>query len=392
MSSARETLYQARTYLRLDLDEVERQLGLAAASLASIEEGRAPLETATLDGLATFYGLLPADVAQGRPVAGLLGPLQSLLEAGDLSPPVRSQLARVAAGRRQVKRLEHQLGKPDRYLILRTSFPHVSKGEWDDGAWQSIMDIMRRVREREELELDDPMPSMRRLTRGLGVELVAADLSDPRIAGFSFVDASHGPAIVVNLRGANVSPCVRRWTVARELCHVVQDETTPQSGVRLYDTRFDGCNDTAPGADAPQRFADNLLVPDQGVRRLRERMQAQRLPLSRQVQHVMELFGVPFETARRRLRQACGVRAEDVEALKPVAIAAQCLNDWHAAEVVWEDVHFPCRSVPEERRGYYARLVVEAWRSDRIDRRQALDLLQAAPDEPLEDLLALSTE
>src|SRR5262249_22588413 len=81
LNSASEALYQARTSLRLDLDEVERQLGLAAASLASIEEGRAPLETATLDALATFYGLLPADVAQGRPVAGTLGPLRSLLEA-----------------------------------------------------------------------------------------------------------------------------------------------------------------------------------------------------------------------------------------------------------------------------------------------------------------------
>jgi Zn-dependent peptidase ImmA (M78 family) len=392
MSSAREALYQARTYLRLDLDEVERQLGLAAASLASIEEGRAPLDTAMLDGLATFYGLLPADVAQGRPVAAILAPLQSLLEAGDLSAPVRSQVARVAAARRELKRLEHELGKPDRYLILRTFFPHVSKSEWDDGAWKSIMNIIRRVREREELEPYDPMPSMRRLTLGLGIELVEGDLSDPRIAGFSFVDASHGPAIVVNLRGANVSPYVRRWTVARELCHVVQDEKMPQSGVQLYDTRFDGCNDTAPGVDAPQRFADNLLVPDQGVRRLRERMQAQRLPLSRQVQHVMELFGVPFETARRRLRQACGVRAEDIEALKPVSIAAQYLNDWNAAEVVWEDVHFSCRSVPEERRGDYARLVVEAWRKEHIDRRQALDLLQAAPDEALEDLLAFSTE
>jgi hypothetical protein len=86
------------------------------------------------------------------------------------------------------------------------------------------------------------------------------------------------------------------------------------------------------------------------------------------------------------------VRAEDIEALKPVSIAAQYLNDWNAAEVVWEDVHFSCRSVPEERRGDYARLVVEAWRKEHIDRRQALDLLQAAPDEALEDLLAFSTE
>lgn len=394
MSSAREALHQARTHLRLDLDEVERQLGLAAGSLAGIEEGRVPLESATLDALATFYGLLPADVAQGRPVAPTLAPVLSLLNGSsrDISPRVRSHIARVAAVRREVRRLEQQLTKPDRYMVLRTFFPHASTGEWNDGAWQSLMELLRRVRERDELELDDPVPSMRRLTRGLGIELVAADLGDPRVAGFSLSDTSHGPAIVVNVRGANVSPCVRRWTIARELCAVVQDEKAPRSGVQLYDSHLDGRANPDPGAAAAERFADHLLVPDRGVRRLRERMQAQRLPLPRQIQQVMELFGVPFETAGRRLCRACGVRAEDVEAVRPVAIAAQWANDWNAAEVAWEDVHFSCRSVPEERRGYYACLVVEAWRSNRIDRRQALDLLQAAPDEPLEDLLAVSAE
>ena len=388
MSSAHETLRAARTELQLSTDDVERQLALPQGTLAGIEEGRTPLETAVADELAAFYGLQPADVAQGRPIGGVLAPVRALLAASspDLSPSVRSALARVAAVRREVKRLEWELTKADRYTILRVFFKH---GVDNGTPGEASLALVKKLREHQHLGADDALPSMRSLCERLGIEFVTADLGDPRVAGFSLADPGHGPAIVLNLRGANADPCVRRWTVAHELCHVLHDETQHQAPVQLYDasarTPAEARDDAVMAAD---RFAASLLAPDDAVRRLFQHTKAQRLPLPRQVQRLMEELGITMALACRRLREVCDVPEAELAALRPVTIDRERRNDWYAAEVTWDDVYFPCRSVPEERRGYFARLVAEAWGAERLDRRQAISLLCAGPDEPLEDLLA----
>lgn len=393
MSGPHEALRQARGQLHLTVDDVERQLSLPAGSLGRIEAGAAPLETSTLDDLARFYGLEPADVAQGRPLAPALARVRLLLEVSDdhLSATVRSEIARVAAARRDAIRLERELRKPERYSALRLAFPHQATDGKPGDEWRGSMALTRKLR--EELELGDgPLPSVHDLTTRLGIELVAADLSDARVAGFSLVDVTHGPAIVFNLRGANADPCVRRFTVAHEIWHVLHDEKTHRAPIQLYADVPGRRRSDDPAEVDGDRFGVDLLAPPWAVRRLYEHTRAQKLPLARQVQRVMAEFGVTFASACERLRHACNLAEEQLASLEPVRMPAAHLNDWYAAEATWDDAYFPCRSVPQERRGYLARLVAQAWRSKQLDRRQALELLHAAPDEPLESLSDLVEE
>ena len=404
MSNPSEILREARTELELTTGDVELQLGLPTGCLAEIEEGRVPLETARIDGLARFYGPEPADIAQGRPIGAALTPVATLLRATGqhLPPRVRSAMARVAAGRRELKRLEQELGRPDRLMILRVAFPAEEPGADEEplDEWRSTALLMTKLREKQQLG-DDGVASMRELAQQLGVELIAVDLGDPRVAGFSMSDASHGPAIIVNLGGANANPLVRRWTVAHELCHVLYEDADQRRAVQLYDAQpggprhggprdgvaRNGTSDTGTIESVADRFAANLLAPDGAVRRLHQHARTQNLPLARQVQRLMEDLGITFAAACERLMHACSVPEDQLASVKLVSITPARLNDWHTAEATWQDAFFACRSVPEERRGYFARLVVDGWRARVLDRRQALELLHAAPDEPLEELL-----
>jgi Zn-dependent peptidase ImmA (M78 family) len=221
------------------------------------------------------------------------------------------------------------------------------------------------------------------LVQKLGIELVNADLTDARVAGFSLADDVHGPTIVVNARGQNSNPWVRRFTIAHELCHVLHDEKMHRevSPVQYYDE--DGRVGPEPRANA---FAAVLLAPDDGIRELLGNMPKQ--SLANEVRTVMGHFGINFKTARYRLRHAWNAPERQLSELRGVP-TEPASDEWRIAEAFWDAEYFACPTVPMERRGLLARRVVEAWSKKLFDRRQALELLHAAPDEPLEALREL---
>src|SRR5262249_37690942 len=160
--------------------------------------------------------------------------------------------------------------------------------------------------------------------------LVCAELADARVAAFALRDAAHGPTIVLNLGGANASPCVRRRTIAQQICHLLQDETTRRPGVQLYESAGKATAD--PIATMADHFAHALLAPDYAVRRDGQRMKREKLSVAVQVRQLMDRFGISFETACRRLRHAGGVSDGEIRTLEPVTLDARRLGEWSTVE------------------------------------------------------------
>jgi Zn-dependent peptidase ImmA (M78 family) len=379
---AHKILQEARARLTLPPDFVERTLGLAPGRLARLEDGSEPMDSATLDQLCGFFGVPAEEVAAGLPVADVLEPVRILLKtSASVSNAARAEIARVAAARRDVKALERALGEADRYQSLRGQFKH--EGAYlDAGAgWRVGKELAAQLREHLGLASDKPVPSMRDLVASLGIELVAANLSDAHAAGFSLADRAHGPAIVVNMRGANHNPWVRRFSIAHELCHVLHDELVhAETPVQLYEEAEVGHE---PRANA---FAAHFLAPDEGVQELLQALPAP-TPLAEQAIQLMRRFGINFKAACWRLKHAWNVPREELAALKGVPTEPHPDSPWRAAEAIWDAAFFPCPSVPLERRGLLRRMVAAAWSKGVIGRGEAVHLLQAAPDEPLEALL-----
>ncbi|MBI4702072.1 MAG: ImmA/IrrE family metallo-endopeptidase [Deltaproteobacteria bacterium] len=263
MGTSNEVLRTARQILGLSADHVERDLRLAPGQLGQIEQGREPLATEHLDALAALYGLDAGDVAAGMDTTAQLRRVQILFKnwRSEVPEKVRSEIARAAAARRAVKRLERELGKPERYDVLRAQFRHEGTYGPPESGWSAGRDLAERLRGHLGIGLDAPIPSMRDLVAGLGIELVPAALSAAQVAAFSLADQDHGPAIVINLRGANSNPWVRRFVIAHELCHVLHDELTHEDiqQVQYHDERAGGFAEAGPEPRA-NAFAAHLIA------------------------------------------------------------------------------------------------------------------------------------
>lgn len=388
--SAHELLKKVRENLGISTDFVERQLRLKPDLLAQIEAGELEIDTAVLDQLSLLYGVAPADVACGAPLDEVLAPVRVLLKASavSLSEKVRSDIARVAAARREVIDLERLLDHPDRYEALRAQFLHEGNFGGEGEEWRIGKQLAEQLRENRELGLREPISSMRALVESLGIELAEAELSDGHVAGFSLADPRHGPAIVINTRGANANPWVRRFTMAHELCHVLHDELIHEDvpPVQLYEDHTPAAADRRANS-----FAAHLLAPDGGVRELMTLDLPDDASIALRVWAIMDRFGINFMAARLRLRHVWMVPLAELEELSGVRThpGDDSYRNWIAAELSRYTDAFPCPSVPRERRGSLAQLVAEALAGDMLDRRQALEILHAAPDESIEELLDL---
>ncbi len=228
---------------------------------------------------------------------------------------------------------------------------------------------------------------MRDLVGDLVIELVEAELSDGQVAGFSLADASHGPAIIINVRGANANPWVRRFTIAHELCHVLHDELIHEDvpSVQPYEDHTPAAADRRANG-----FAAQLLAPDGGVREIMTLLPGD-ASNERRVRAIMERFGINLMAARLRLMHVWQVPRGEIDGLTGVDTrpGRESYRTWYAAELSPYAADFPCPSVPRERRGLLAQLVAEALIADLLDRRQALEVLRASPDEPIGDICEL---
>ncbi|PKN32021.1 MAG: hypothetical protein CVU63_20925, partial [Deltaproteobacteria bacterium HGW-Deltaproteobacteria-20] len=312
--SVQQILRDVRTKLDLSGAFVEGSLGLREGELREIENGTLALDTARIDAMAELYGVSAADVVSEVPVADELEAVRVLLLATkdrnrQVSDAFRATVARVAWARRDLKVLEEELGLPDRLESLRARFRHEGTYGQLGEEWREAANLAQQLRKALGIPEDAPVPSVRDVIAQLGIELVAAELGSPQdrdVAGFSLAGRLHGPAIVVNMRGQNANPWVRRFTLAHELCHVLHDELMHVSvgSVQFYDDQTEGPERRA------NAFAAHFLAPDSAVLAcLQKESKGSRAD---EVQALMTHLGINFKTARYRLRHVWRVPGEEL--------------------------------------------------------------------------------
>ncbi len=248
-------------------------------------------------------------------------------------------------------RLEEQLGlhRPRHSLA-----PSKDYGSWTRPAYRvgyDLADLFRRT-----LGLSStPIPSMRALVEiDLAVPVIQAPLGD-RIAGATVQSEQGRRAIVLNIGGKNADACVRRSTMAHELCHLLFDPSPQLQDLRVDEySELDERDDTRtdPVEQRANAFAVQLLAPQT------EAVARYRATGDDPLRGVLDHFGVSFTAGRYQIWNGLNrmVALESIYAAnRPPEV------DWDARETYTLAFH-PIRSLIEHpsRAGRFSAIVVRA--------------------------------
>jgi Zn-dependent peptidase ImmA (M78 family) len=343
----------------MSFEFVARRAGLATERLAAVEAGSACPTMDELERLGALYGV-DAELLEDEPIELAPGDgvacLASAPEFRDLGDSVRASIIAAANAARDVVSLESILGRDGRRWeqlssgLFRTSRRRdQARAPFQEGARQA-----HRLREHLGLGAE-PIPSLLRLLRERfpAIMVLHARLGAEGPAGLAFVDRLRGPTIVLNLDGKNENACVRRVSLAHELCHVFVDWNRQEPLAMISGYVLDSAFEVEQRANA---FAIRLLCPESvvsGLARDHAPHDAERAldELSR--------FGLPYAAIRLYLRNQAGWELPQ----HPTARDLQRLEYplWSQREDEPELDRFPLAEVPPERRTHVARLAAEAF-------------------------------
>lgn len=334
---------------------------IAPVRLAAIEDG-APPSVYELEQLAAVYGL-EADLLSDDPIvvpdehgAAALASQEEFRDLGDLG---RVRVIRAARAARDLVTLRKLL------KIEVPALPVLPKPDPRDAPYQQGAALAHALRVRLQLK-SEHIPSVRDLFSQMlpGVAVITSDLGPDGPAGLAFADATSGPTIVLNHRGKNENPSVRRFSLAHELCHLFADwnQAEPLATISGY------LSDS--GLEREQRangFAARFLCPETVVHRLRFAREEDAL-------HVLtEDYKLHFRAAALYLKNELGSEPPR-SGRNPLPDAALV-----AAEAPAGLVDFPIPDVPLERRGPLAELAVRAWCAGLIGRDRCARYLGVTP-------------
>ena len=371
---------------------VARRLGSTAERLEAIEAGEVEPDAHELAVFAELFGVSEQSLWVGE-VSGDEGEMLRLLfwarpDRVPLAPRTRAAIARAAGIARQYTELGHLLSLPDAYQALRQQYRHEGDYALSGQPWERGEELALHLR--ADLGLgDDPLLSVRRLAvEKLGALIISSDLRSSDIAACSFSSPQTGPTIVTNAGGKNSRPWRLRFTLAHELCHLLFDELAQTSlgAVTRYADQDEHASDAVE--QRANSFSITLLAPKQAVRSLL--VQAGRRPLGEELRHLMTTFGINFKAARYRARHIDWAAEADLSRVEGVDTSEP--GDWRHAELDWLDVYYPCPSIPVDRRGQFSRRVMQAYTDGAISRGHAIGLLEAAPDDDIDQLAQLVRE
>ncbi|MBK6533137.1 MAG: ImmA/IrrE family metallo-endopeptidase [Deltaproteobacteria bacterium] len=179
-------------------------------------------------------------------------------------------------------------------------------------------------------------------------------------AGLGFADTHRGPAVVLNTRGKNENPAVRRFSLAHELCLLSDwDRAEPLVSISGYLTD--------QGLDRERRangFAARFLCPETVVHRLRHVRDEDAARV------LIDEYGMHYGAARLYLRNEANVHLPEQPptALRPFIEPDAGMSQREAMRGV---EGFPLAEVPMERRGVVGETVMRAWSRGLIPRTAA---------------------
>jgi transcriptional regulator with XRE-family HTH domain len=399
------TLRKIRGDLGYEEAYVARRLGVDVVYLQAIETGRRALDSKSLSVFSDLYGLdldrlWTQEVDPGDSEALRLLFLRNT--GVSLPERTREAIARASLIAKQYVELGNLLDMPSAYRHLRSGYRHEGEYQGVDQTWRIGEDLGLRVR--DDLDLGrEPIRSIRELAeKRLGLLIVHANLRSSNVAACSFSNERTGPVVVVNLAGENSRPWRWRFTVAHEICHILFDELsqTELGSITGYSDQEDDEFSDAIEKRA-NSFAITLLAPKDGVRRHLSEMHSTDLApsvasdgtktdLAGQVRALMDRWGLNFKAARYRMQHVDRASRPTLDSLTGVDTKES--DVWLTAEEDPLDTFFPCPTVPEDRRGAFARRVVQAFAAGTISQNRLVSLLEVAPDDPLDQLVSLVDE
>lgn len=371
---------------------VARRLGTTAERLEAMEAGAVEPDANELAIFAELFGVSEQSLWVGE-IRGDEGEMLRLLfrarpDMAPLAPRTRAAIARAAGIARQYTELGRLLGLRDAYQELRQQYRHEGDYSLSGPPWVRGEELALHLRANLGLG-DNPLRSVRHLAvEQLGAFIVTSDLRSSDIAACSFSSPETGPTIVTNVGGKNSRPWRWRFTVAHELCHLLFDELaqTALGAVTRYADQDEQVSDAVE--QRANSFSITLLAPKQAVRNLL--LQYGRRSLGEELRHIMTTFGINFKAARYRARHTDWATEAELSRVEGVDTSEP--HEWRHAEPDWLDVYYPCPSVPMDRRGQFSRRVMQAYTSGVISRGHAISLLEAAPDDDLDQLAQLVRE
>lgn len=380
MKTSFENLRELRQSLvRYSFNFVARHAAISAERLSAIEAGELP-SLDELERLAVLYGV-DAELLEEEPItleAGdAIGALPSLDEFRDLGDLVRMRIIAAARAARDLVTLE-RLDAPDsptrsqRFLSDRPALRKSNSPAPHRAGAQCAAQLRR------ELGIGaEPISSMRDFMQEKFSEIAVlhADLTANGPAGLAFADSHRGPAIVLNTRGKNENPTVRRFSLAHELCHLLVDWNRREPIARISGYLHEPRLDEERRANA---FAIRLLCPETVVHKLEAGSPDQMVA-------AISAFGLPYSAVRLYLKNEAGTELplHPSETIQRLSVDPR----WMVAEREQGLDDFPLQDAPPERRSHVARTAARLYSDGKLQRDAFAEYLGVTPAQDVERVL-----
>lgn len=368
--------------LRYRRESVSRMSGIALERLDDIEDAGSIPTVFEVDALSRLYGV-DADRLAEDPIRLVPGDsvatLASLREFTDLDDLTRARIVAAANAARdlvQLRKLQSPADDPREQLKRESTL--LTPAKKNEPPYRQGSSCATQLRQRLGLK-DEPIASLRDLVaeRFPSISVIYANLTSDGPAGLSFVDPLRGPAIVLNLEGKNKNPCVRRFSMAHELGHILVDWNRHQPLAVISGYLHESHLEIEQRANA---FAVRFLCPESVIRGLKP--DALEDP---KVLRALAKYGLPYRALCLYLRNEAGHDLPDVSS--PAALALSTESRWVAAEEPTGISGFPISGVPPERKTDVARFAARLYSEGRLARDRFADLLGVTPAAELESVL-----
>jgi Zn-dependent peptidase ImmA (M78 family) len=361
---------------------VSRLSGIRLDRLELIEHGGEVPSVFEVDALSRIYGIDPDRLAED-PIhlapGDSVATLASLDEFKDLDDVTRARVVAAANAARDLVQLRMlDSGAGDLRDRLKQESPLLEPRKKSAPSYRQGAECASELRRRLGLDRD-PIESLRDLVaeRFASVSILYANLGGAGPAGLSFVDPLRGPAIVLNLDGKNKNPCVRRFSLSHELCHVLVDWNRHQTLAVISGYLNESHLAIEQRANA---FAVRFLCPESMIKKLN--------PSSIEDPKVIRLlagYGLPYQALRLYLRNEASVELPEMSSSAVVAFSTEAR--WVAAEDPTGLSGFPLSEVAPERRTDVARTAARLYSEGLIGRDRFADVLGVTPAADLESVL-----
>ena len=340
--------------------------------MALLEKDNSSITVWESEVLGELYGVDGDVLAEDEPRVPphtVVSALASTDEFHTIGDSVRARVIAVANAAREIVRLRTLLG---------ISPPELEKIEvsTQDIAYKVGARAAQLARDRFGLD-DHAILSVRDLFREAlaGADLLHAHLGPDGPAGLTFASPAFGPVVALNLDGRNTNPCVRRFSLAHELYHLLVDWNHREPLATLSGWLKDG--EQFEREQRANSFAIRFLCPESQLPNTTD--------VSESASTLMVKWGLHYQAARLYLRNERGLSLPGVPPLELKVIGAE--SAWERDEKPDGLDSFPVLACPPERRTRVAYLAAQAYSRGLVARDAFARSLGVSPIEDVERVM-----